>query len=364
MWRRNRQPGFTLIELLVVIAIIALLISILLPALGNARRAARLAKAGANLRSLGQATNTYGADAKDILWSFSWKPGKQYVDQANDPNGAGLNTGGVPNTAAGVMLCARYQLAYICRTKFGDPTLNNLASINNIPHFRYAHNVLLDYMSSKLPDLTVIDPADSNRLSWASDPRGYFTGLYSPNYGVPGTNLAGSDAWRYVFQASYNTPPSHWDNSKPGQRVVINDSNSVLVGTNSVFGGKKLSDVTYSSQKVMMYDNLGRHFGKPNDYTQWMGVPQSRQPLACYDGSVQVKTSGECNKGVNPNTGATYDAFAVFYNPPGSPDVLLPPTPFSGFYGPAYWTSTSGGIRGVDFGGKEFVTPTTGSPGY
>jgi len=101
MHRHALRRGFTLIELLVVIAIIALLISILLPALGSARRSGRLAKAGAQLRSLGQAAVIYSADSKDRLFTFSWKPQKQYVDLANDPFANGLNTGSLPNNIDG-----------------------------------------------------------------------------------------------------------------------------------------------------------------------------------------------------------------------------------------------------------------------
>ena len=102
--KRHLYKGFTIVELLVVISIIALLIGILLPAIGKARDKARTTTSVSNLRQLAVAHNAYAGDWEDAQVSVTrynisaYGSVEDYCD-AIGYNGADDSTGHPPHIA-------------------------------------------------------------------------------------------------------------------------------------------------------------------------------------------------------------------------------------------------------------------------
>lgn len=336
------RSAFTLIELLLVIGIIALLISILLPALGKARKAAKMAVCSSNMRQLAIAQVSYGFDSKDRIGALNWVPGQAYSKypefQSSASDNWPLNQG--------------KQVGDIIRRRTGHaiPLVADRSFNRNFWHLVLADGGYLgDAEQLIVPSAAC--PDDQWARVWQKNERN-FSMLVGPAEGLgPDDELY---VWYRPYWTTYQISPVAWSNDRddgrhpPMTQALDNQHLYFTPGIGAPCGQRRFDEVSFASQKVFFHDLFDRHArARPI----WFGYAVATQPLAFFDGSVRNCRTGDSQVGWDPmspnsanSTTYTYDPLKEipFYNFPtlsGNPTDQV-----TGYY---RWTR--GGLRGVDY---------------
>ncbi|VAX39261.1 hypothetical protein MNBD_PLANCTO03-1423, partial [hydrothermal vent metagenome] len=242
--KTKQQPrGFSLVELVVVCIVVVAVCAVAWPGARLARSQAGLSGSLANLKKIGEVTGNYAADYEDQLWSFTWHPGYAPSEYDDLQNPAGSST------AVG------YQAVDIVRRLYDEdfPRFDD-----RLGTYWLSMLVLADYLDESLPLEWAVSPGDKVRLEWQLDPDN-----------PPDLNEQGGEGWSAMFAgfgSSYELMPAFFaPDERVGNQNTISQyrasHNFTSIPGELEFGGRRVSEVLFPSQKVHMAERASFFFG-------------------------------------------------------------------------------------------------------
>jgi hypothetical protein len=340
------RRAITLRETLVGLVVVGVVVVLIIVGMSRSRRKGREALCSSNLRQMAIMYQNYGIDYKDRLFGFSWRVGNENPYQWPEMPTATTDLEAVSNEFVAML---RFRME-----------MKDLEPIRGwLPNAKYTHNVLNEYMATRMPINIAVCPDDDSRR-WAiprkvkGETRSGKDARYEPMEWPP-VPSANADR-RWAFSASYEFVPASYspDQGAPGAPTIMQgetDGEYVVPRVNP-FGAeaRKLTEIAFPKDKVGIFDSHDRHYSKkPRFYAD----PAARQPLMFYDASVRVYRTRETDAGFRPNEPWSAEATVFDYKPEGEAARWYPAAvnadgvkEFKGYY---RWTR--GGLKGRDVGG-------------